>query len=139
MKKFGMALLAVLAVNSAFGAEWVSLGKAKNENQNFYLDVSSVHESDSNSQIISYVGKASFSKPVKVNIDGTSKNVKYIITKFKGDCRNNKTFHIESIAYSPKNIELTTVSNSFEKWEDVLPESARAGAFAKACKIAGYN
>ena len=136
MKKLGVVLLAVMAVNSAVGANWMKIDEATDKAFIHSLDIDSVRKLNTYSKQISYFTKTDFSKAQKT-ADGKYYN--YTVQQLKGDCENNRYSIKGVIAYTKNRSFVASDNSSYDDWKTVFPETVAETELNTACYVAGYR
>ena len=136
MKKLGVVLLAVMAVNSAVGANWVEIGASKDKEFIHSFDIDSVQKLNTDSKQISYFVKREYSKAQKT-ADGKYYN--YSVVQGKGDCENNRFSIKGGIGYTKNGSVVYSYNIPYDDWDTVFPDTVGEKELNAACYVAGYR
>ena len=136
MKKLGVAMVAVMMTSTAIGANWVNASETENKEFTSSLDIDSVRKLNTYSKQISYFIKKDYSKAQKT-ADGKYYN--YTVAQWKGDCENNRTSLMATIAYTKNGSFVASENRSYDDWKTVFPDTVAESELNAACYVAGYR
>jgi len=136
--KLGVVLigLMIFGYTEAWGADWISLGKAEVDIGEFYYDRGSItHPSK---DIVRVWEKIVYSeKGVNTQVEELGKrykNLSHTLNLWEVNCVEKQTRILQSTAYSKDGTIIISAASSKSEWEFIIPGSVGEGLHSAVCK-----